>query len=201
MRISSSCIVFDMRIRVATVDDAADLLRIYAPYVENTAITFEYEVPSLDDFRKRIESTLERYPYLVAEEDDKVLGYAYAGHFTSSRPAYDHSVEVSIYIDASCRGKGIGRKLYEGLEKALLLQHVCSLYSCIAAPREADPYLDEGSIRFHEHMGYKLCGRFEECGYKFGRWYDMVWMGKNIACHDNEVKPFKPFYDILNNLF
>lgn len=188
-----------MRIRVATADDAAALLDIYAPYVRNTAITFEYEVPSAEEFRHRMEKTLSRYPYLIAEEDGCIVGYAYAGHFTSSRPAYDHSAEVSIYISQEHRGKGTGRLLYESLEKLLALQGVCSLYSCIALPRGEDPYLDDSSYSFHEHMGYTLCGRFDSCGYKFSRWYDMVWMGKNIAVHDSGVLPFKSFNDIPVN--
>lgn len=186
-----------MRIRVATPEDAASLLAIYAPYVLTTAITFEYEVPSEEEFRIRIEKTLSRYPYLVAERDGKVAGYAYAGHFTSSRPAYDHSAEVSIYVSMDCRGTGIGRLLYSELERLLVLQGVCTLYSCIAVPRGDDPYLDDSSCLFHEHMGYTLCGRFEECGYKFGRWYDMVWMGRRIAEIKEDVQPFKFFPDIL----
>lgn len=186
-----------MRIRVATPDDARSLLDIYAPYVRNTAITFEYEVPSVTEFRTRIENTLSRYPYLVAEDAGEILGYAYAGHFTSSRSAYDHAAEVTIYLREACRGKGTGRLLYSVLESLLKEQGVYSLYSCIAMPRGQDPYLDEASFSFHEHMGYRLCGRFEECGYKFGRWYDMVWMGRNIAAFGNEVKAFKAFPDVL----
>lgn len=186
-----------MRIRVATPEDADSLLSIYAPYVLSTAITFEYDVPSSEEFRGRIERTLARYPYLVAESDGRAVGYAYAGHFTSSRPAYDHSAEVSIYVSMECRGMGIGRYLYSELERLLALQGVCTLYSCIAVPRGDDPYLDYSSYRFHEHLGYSLCGRFEACGYKFSRWYDMVWMERRITGIKKDVPPFKLFPDIL----
>ena len=105
-----------MRIRRATENDAEALLKIYAPYVEHTAITFEYEVPSVEEFRSRIRHTLEKYPYLVAEEDGELLGYAYVGPF-HDRPAYDWAVETSIYVDERNIHKGVGGKLHDALEQ------------------------------------------------------------------------------------
>ena len=98
-------------IRLATIDDAAECLAIYTPYVEGTAISFEYAVPSIDDFRSRMDKTLTEYPYLVAVKEGKVLGYAYAGPF-HTRAAFKHAAEVSIYIDRNHRGLGIGKRLY-----------------------------------------------------------------------------------------
>ncbi|MBQ5676713.1 MAG: N-acetyltransferase, partial [Lachnospiraceae bacterium] len=106
----------DMIIRNASVDDAEALLNIYAYYVKNTAITFEYEVPSLEEFKERITNTLKKYPYLVAEKEDKIVGYAYAGSF-HTREAYQHAAELSVYVRQDWRGHGIGSSLYRELEK------------------------------------------------------------------------------------
>lgn len=108
----------EIKIRAATPDDAPALLKIYAPYVKNTSITYEYDVPSEEEFRRRIESTLRRYPYLVLEREGDILGYAYAGPL-HSRPAYDWAVETSIYLDQNARGGGLGRKLHDALEAVL----------------------------------------------------------------------------------
>ncbi len=172
-------------IRSANPEDAEALLGIYAYYVEKTAITFEYDLPSVEEFRKRIENTLKQYPYLLYEEDGRILGYAYAGPL-KERAAYNRSVETSIYVDKEARKGGIGRKLYEALEERLKEQKITNLYACIAYPIEEDPYLDRNSIDFHEHMGYELIGRFHKCAWKFRTWYDMVWMEKFIAPHEEE---------------
>lgn len=120
-------------IRTATPDDTAALLAIYAPYVTKTAITFEYEVPSEEEFRRRIQTTLEAYPYLVAERGGKIIGYVYASAF-HTRPAYDWNVETSIYIAKEARHTGAGRKLYEALETYLRAQGIVTLYACITRP-------------------------------------------------------------------
>ena len=167
-------------IRSATENDAKRLLEIYAYYVEDTAISFEYEVPDLNEFRSRIIHTLEKYPYLVLEEDGVIRGYAYAGVF-KGRAAYDHCCEVTIYLDRDSKGKGYGRALYEKLEEALEKKGVINLYACIADPIEEDEYLTRNSEQFHRHMGYSRVGEFHKCGYKFGRWYNMIWMEKIIG--------------------
>jgi phosphinothricin acetyltransferase len=171
-----------MRIRNAEPDDAGRLLAIYAYYVVNTAITFEYDVPSPDEFRDRIGKTLKKYPYLVLEEDGAILGYAYAGPL-KDRAAYGHSCEVSIYVDRCARRRGCGRALYEALEERLKAQGILNLYACIADPIDEDEYLTKDSERFHRSMGYVKVGEFHGCGYKFGRWYNMIWMEKIIGDH------------------
>ena len=171
-----------IRIREAAVDDAARLLEIYAYYVEKTAITFEYDVPSLEEFRGRIRHIKERYPYLVIERNGVIEGYAYAGVF-KDRAAYDRSCEMTIYLDREAVGEGLGRKLYEALEEALKAQGILNLYACIGYPDEPDEYLDYNSAQFHEHLGYRTVGTFHQCGYKFGRWYSMIWMEKMIGEH------------------
>ena len=171
-----------MVIRAATREDAGSLLKIYSYYVENTAISFEYVAPSLDEFSKRISSTLEKYPYIVLEDDGLIRGYAYAGAF-HSRAAYAHCCEVTIYLDHDSKGNGYGKALYEALEKALKKMGIINLYACIADPEVEDEYLTKNSECFHQHMGYTKVGEFHKCGYKFGRWYNMIWMEKRIGEH------------------
>lgn len=186
----------DVVIRAARVSDAQSLLEIYEPYVRNTAITFEYEVPEPADFRKRIENTLKKYPYIVAEADGELLGYAYTGAF-KERAAYDWSAEVSIYVKKDKRGLGIGGKLYAALEEISRAQHILNLNACIAYADTEDEYLTNDSVTFHSHMGYKMVGKFHQCGYKFGKWYDMVWMEKMIGEHPANPAPVILFSDLL----
>lgn len=169
-------------IRNAVKEDAEKLLAIYSYYVKSTAISFELDVPSLDEFQGRIVRTLERYPYLVLEEKGVVLGYAYAGVF-KNRAAYDHCCEVSIYVERHAKGRGYGRMLYEALETALKKAGILYLYACIADPVTEDEYLTRNSEHFHSHLGYTMVGQFHNCGYKFNRWYNMIWMEKIIGKH------------------
>lgn len=170
------------KIRPATVADTVALLEIYAPYVTDTAITFEYEIPSEAAFQQRIQTLLGRYPYLVAEQAGQAVGYAYAGPFHPRRPTPGLRRSVSI-----CAGTAAGRDWAAHYMNSWRRHAV--IWACrismpgIAAPVSPDPYLDDGSVQFHTHMGYALCGRFQRCGYKFGRWYDMVWMEKLLGSH------------------
>ena len=169
-------------IRSASVDDAEALLNIYAYYVENTAITFEYDVPTLEEFQKRITNTLKKYPYLVIEKEGMILGYAYAGVF-KDRAAYDWSAETTIYLKYDAVKCGLGRMLYEALEEEMKTRGFLNLYACIGYPIEEDEYLTKNSAQFHAHLGYRFVGEFYQCGYKFGRWYNMIWMEKLIGEH------------------
>ena len=116
----------EVKLRVATVSDAAELLKIYAPYVTDTAITFEYDVPTLEDFKGRIAHTLEKYPYFVAELNGEIVGYAYASAF-HPRAAYGWAAETSIYVRRDMKRMGLGRTLYDALETALKAQGVLNL--------------------------------------------------------------------------
>lgn len=175
-------------IRPATPDDGERLAAIYRPYVEETAITFEYEAPSAEEFRSRIAHTLERYPYLVAQEIDDpahLLGYAYAGVY-HGRAAYSWSVETSIYVAQDSRRRGTGSLLHSELLKELGRRGIQNVYACITAipeDRADDAHVTDASIRFHERQGYRMIGRFRKCGYKFGTWYDVVWMERLIGEH------------------
>lgn len=178
-------------IRKAAVSDAARLLAIYAPYVRDTAITFEYEVPTKAEFESRIANTLKKYPYLVAVVDGVIAGYAYAGMFHERR-AYDWSVETSIYVDKNMKKIGIGGALHQALCEELKSRGFFNMNACISYTEQEDEYLDNNSMKFHEHLGYRLVGQFHKCGYKFDRWYDMIWMEKLIGEHNiNPKSPFK----------
>ena len=170
----------NIHIRTASPDDAAALLAIYAPYVRETAITFEYEVPSTEEFARRITHTLEKYPYLVAEKDHTLLGYAYA--------------------DENLKHSGIGRLLHDALENALKKQGILNMNACIACTPTEDPHLNNNSVEFHTHMGYRLVGEFYQCGYKFRTWYNMVWMEKQIGEHLTDQPEIRKFRDIESDI-
>jgi len=171
-------------IRMATKSDAKEILAIYAPYVRDTAITFEYDIPGIDDFKGRITHTLEKYPYLVAVLENRVVGYAYASTF-KGRTAYDWSVEMTVYVNQNSKVNGIGKKLYLSLEKILKKQNIINMYACISYPNPE-------SVEFHKHMGYKTVGYFTKCGYKLGNWYDMIWMEKMIGEHQDSPNKVIP---------
>ena len=167
-------------IRPATVADAEALIHIYAPYVRNTAITYEYEVPSPAEFARRIETYSRKYPYLLAEVDGIAVGYAYASPL-GSRPAFDWSVETAIYIREERRGQGIGQALYTELERRLTAQGIRTMTAAVATVAHEDPYLTNASLHFHLRMGFTPVGTFHNCGCKFGRWYDLTWLEKPIG--------------------
>lgn len=173
----------NIKIRKATLADVPRLLEIYGYYVEKTAISFEYDIPSLEDFSNRVQNTLKNYPYLVVEEDGKVWGFVYGAAFVG-RAAYRHSCELTIYLDDEARGRGYGRKLYETMETLLKAQGILNLYVCVADPIVEDEYLTKNSERFHTRLGFSKIGVFHKCGYKFGRWYNIIWMEKIIGKHE-----------------
>lgn len=173
-------------IRTATVEDAEALLNIYAYYVTDTVISFEYDVPTVEEFRRRIEKTTQKYPYFVIEKEGKLLGYAYAGPFVG-RAAYQWCAELTIYLQKDAKRCGYGRMLYEALEKELKMRGYLNLYACIGDPVEEDEYLTRNSEQFHSHMGFEKIGTFYKCGHKFGRWYHMIWMEKIIGEHKEGV--------------
>lgn len=175
----------ETKIRNVVINDAESLLEIYSYYVTDTAISFEYTVPSLAEFQSRIKRITEKYPYLVVEKDGQIQGYAYAHPFVE-REAYDWCCETTIYLDKNARKCGLGRMLYEALEARLKEMGIINLYACIARTDKKDEYLNNNSPEFHEHLGYKTVGEFRKCGYKFGRWYDMIWMEKIIGEHKDD---------------
>ncbi|HFI0633213.1 TPA: N-acetyltransferase family protein [Streptococcus suis] len=167
-----------IEIRSARLEDAADLVAIYAPYVEKTAITFETQVPTVSEFASRIEKTFGKFPYLVAVEEGKLLGYAYASTYYA-RAAYDWTVELSVYIQQEARGKGIGSMLYDALEEELTVRGFKNFLACIALPNPA-------SLALHEKRGYEQVAHFKKVGYKFETWHDIVWLQKSLVGDTNE---------------
>ena len=180
----------DIKIRTATAEDAEELLEIYAYYIKNTAVTFEYEVPSVEEFRERISHILEHYPYLVAEDKGEIIGYSYAGRF-HPRAAFGWDVEMTVYLKQEVRRAGVGRQLYAQMEEVLREQGVVRAISLIVKPE--DEYSDYNSIQFHEKMGYKYAGELKDCGYKFHRWYTLVYMDKQIGVTQENMLPVRDF--------
>lgn len=179
--------------RLAKQDDAKALVEIYAPFVisEDSAVSdvsFEYEVPSVDEFAGRIKKVLAVYPYIVCEQDGKAVGYVYA-HPYIERAAYQWGAEVTVYLSPAAQGRGIGRVMYNALEKILRMQGIITLYSCITAS-------NEHSVKMHEAAGYKIIGDFKNAGFKHGHWLDMVWMEKNIAQRPVQPEPVKKISEI-----
>lgn len=166
-------------LRLATTRDVPQLLAIYAPYVENTTISFEYEAPTLDAFLQRFQSITADFPWLVWEEGDQILGYAYATR-PFERAAYAWCAEPSIYLHPDARGRGIGKKLYHALETILERQGYCRLYAIITGENHA-------SLRFHQKMGYTAVGELHGCGWKLGRWCNVIWMEKSLYSPVNPV--------------
>ncbi|SHI67455.1 GNAT family N-acetyltransferase [Desulfosporosinus lacus] len=184
-----------LTIRLATEADAREILEIYAPYVKNTAISFEYDIPSLEEFAERINNTLKKYPYIVALDSNRIIGYAYVSAF-KERVAYDWAVETTVYMSQDCQGKGLGKKLYLALEEILKRQNILNLNACIAYASTENAYLSNASTYFHERLGYKKVAHFTKCGYKFGNWYDMIWMEKIIGEHSANPKPVIPITEL-----
>lgn len=174
-----------MRIEKVTLEDAAELLSIYEPYVKDTAITFEYDVPTIEEFRNRIQNISSKYHYIKAVDKGEIVGYAYASAF-KDRKAYDRAVETTVYVKQGRHGMGIGKALYNELEKSLRNMGILNMNACIAVPvKENDAHLTDDSYRFHLKMGFSLVGRFHRVGFKFNVWYDMIWMEKMLGEHDS----------------
>lgn len=170
------------QIRNVHLADAPGMLAIFDYYIKNTVISFEYETPAVSEFEERIRTVTAHYPWLVMEEDGHILGYAYAHPFVG-RKAYRFSAELTIYLDKDAKKQGIGRALYEALEARLKDRGITNLYACIGYPEQEDEYLTKNSANFHAHMGFTQVGLFRNCGYKFNRWYHMIWMEKIIGEH------------------
>ena len=173
-----------VHLRPAVPADAPALLKIYSPYVLETAITFELTVPSPAEFRERIQSISAAYPYLVAEEEGRILGYAYGTRF-KGRAAYDWAAETTVYVAQDARKRGVGSLLYGRLLPLLAAQGVQKAYACITWPNMP-------SVAFHQRMGFVEEGRFLRCGYKLGQWRDVIFMGKDLGNYENPPAPLGP---------
>lgn len=172
-------------IRPATLEDAEEILSIYAPFVENTCITFEYETPSPSAFQARMQGILAAYPYLVCLLHGRIVGYAYASR-PKERSAYQWNAELSVYIAPDCHRMGIGAALYEALMEILALQNIQKLYAVITVPNAK-------SEQFHERMGFRRLCVHEKDGFKLGAWHDVLWMERTLGGHPNPPPPLLPW--------
>ena len=170
-------------LRFATPQDAPGLLEIYAPYVTGTIVSFEYDVPTLEEFARRIQDTTVRFPYLVWEEGT-VLGYAYA-HRVWARAAYQWTAELSVYLHPQCRGQGLGRRLYLALMELLRLQGVRRVYGVVTQGNQA-------SMDFHQALGFHRTAVFSRAGYKNGQWLDVHWFERELAPSADAPSPILP---------
>ena len=170
-------------IRCAHERDAADILEIYAPFIRDTAVTFEYEVPDTAEFAERIRETASLCPYLVCEKDGETVGYAYA-HRVRERAAFDWDVELSIYLAPGARGHGVGTTVLACLIELLETQGFRHLYSCVTLPNEA-------SIGMQKKLGFADAGVWHDSGWKFERWHDVGWFEKHIGA--GAPRPVVPF--------
>ena len=182
-----------MYVRIAKKEDAKEIRAINAYYIENTAISFGLEVPSVEDYEKRIEDTLINFPYLVAIIDDKVVGYCYACPFKDHQPALEWVIETSIYIDKDYHKKGIGKALYTELTKYLKQMNIVTMASCITYTDKENKYVNNNSYHFHEALGFKEVAKFPHIGYKFSLWHTIVWMTKDINEHSENTPKVIPF--------
>ena len=167
-----------IRLRFASCNDAGKLLDIYSEYID-TPITFEYTLPSTEEFRERISNIISFYPYIVCEKDDEPIGYAYA-HRHMERVAYQWNAELSVYIKKNFTSKGLGKILYSALMEILKLQGIRTVYGCVTVPNEKSEAL-------HTGLGFRQIGIYRNAGYKNGEWRDVRWYEKQIG--DYNQKP------------
>ena len=176
-------------IRIATENDIPAMLGIYAPYVENSTYSFEYTVPTREQFTQRFLQYTQQCPWLVWEENGVVLGYAY-GSLPFERAAYAWCAEVSIYLSPEIHGRGIGKAMYAAVEEILWKQGYRIIYALITTE-------NTGSLAFHEKVGYTYCAQFPDCGIKFGRSLGVIWMEKRANFDILPTMPPAPWTKIV----
>ncbi len=180
-----------MCVRMATEQDVPQILEIYAPYILNTAVSFEYTVPSLDTFSRRFFSVTAQFPWLVWEENGRVLGYAY-GSAPFERAAFQWCAEASIYLRPEAQGRGIGKELYRELETLLRLQGYLKVYAIITSE-------NRDSVAFHKAVGYRYVADMPGCGFKLGRWHGIIWMEKLLNSVELPSTAPLPIHSIVKN--
>lgn len=178
------------RIRLASREDAAAVLDMYSPYVTSTTVSFEVTPPTVDEYAERIQSSLDRYTFLVLEsvnhersetDSGDIVGFASYGPF-GHRIAYQWSAEISIYLKQGLTGRGLGAHLLDALEKIMVSAGITNSESCICSE-------NTGSIEFHRRHGYRTCAEFTDCASKFGRWLGIQWLEKHLAPHPANPEP------------
>jgi phosphinothricin acetyltransferase len=177
-----------IEIRRATVDDASAIQRIYAPFVEFTHVSFEEIPPDVAEIEKRIKEGSVKFPWLVAEQNGQVVGYAYASAHRV-RASYRWSVDTAIYLDAAFRGQGIGKTLYSRLLETLRSQGFFNAFAGVTLP-------NRGSIALHESLGFKPIALYENVGYKLGAWHSVRWLCLPLQEPADEVEEPIPFNEM-----
>lgn len=162
-----------MTIRDARRSDVPAMLAIYAPFVEHTAVSFEYDVPTEAEFARRLEEHQAAFPWLVCEENGRVMGYAYAGR-AFERAAYGWNAEISCYLAPELRGRGVGRRLYARIEEILMRLGYYKLFAVVTSANAP-------SVAFHRALGFREAACFRNVGYKQGGWYDVLWLEKTLC--------------------
>lgn len=160
-------------LRDATLDDAEQILKIYQPYIENTTVTLAIQVPSIEDYKKRIKTIIDHLAFIVAEENNKIVAYAFANHFQEKRQAYRYTCILNLFVEPSYYGTGLSQRLYEAIENKLKKNGIVQLYSNLTASNIA-------GYRFHQKNGYTVVGQMPKFGFKFDEWHDIIWMAKTI---------------------
>nr|WP_218644854.1 GNAT family N-acetyltransferase [Natronomonas gomsonensis] len=183
--VTGGATVTTVDLRVVTTDDAAAIASIYRPYVEETAVTFEEVPPDAEEIERRIADTVETYPWFVAEVDGSVVGYAYAGDLRK-RSAYRWVTELSVYVERSARGAGVGSALYAALLETLSEQGFASAYGVVTLPNPE-------SVGFHEAFGFERAALLPEAGYKHGEWHDVAWFERSLAARSDDPADPTPF--------
>lgn len=168
-------------IRAASAADVPAILDIYRPYILHTAYTFEYDVPTEEQFLRRFETITAEFPWLVWDEQGKILGYAYADH-AFSRAAFQWTADLSIYLKPEAFGRGVGRKLYTAVEDILRELGYFAVYGIVTAD-------NEGSCAFHRAMGYDETACLPDCGWKFGQWHGVIWFEKRLQTGEPQTVP------------
>lgn len=176
-----------MTIRDARRSDVPAMLAIYAPFVEHTAVSFEYEVPTEAEFARRLEEHQAAFPWLVCEENGRVMGYAYAGR-AFERAAYGWNAEISCYLAPELRGRGVGRRLYARIEEILTRLGYYKLFAVVTSANAP-------SVAFHRALGFRDAACFRNVGYKQGGWYDVLWLEKTL-CDRPEPQCLPQNYEI-----
>ena len=179
-----------MRIRLAKEQDAAALLEIYKQYIDTT-VTFEYELPSKDEFQRRIREYSKDYPYFICTENGRCVGYVYA-HRAQERAAFQWNAELSIYLDKNYHEKGVGTVLYEMMFEILAKQGVKTLYGLVTTPNPQ-------SVKLHEKTGFLLAGTYHNTGFKANKWCDLLLYEKQIGEYNGKPTPLTPIYKIDRN--
>jgi len=180
-----------LNLRIAREADAGEMLRIYAPLVRETAISFELNPPSVEELRERIRNILSTHVWLVCDEGQALVGYAYASRFRP-REAYQWTAEVTVYVHSAHQRRGIGRALYLSLLELLRLQGFSSAIGVIALPNEA-------SVQLHERLGFEAIGVFKRAGYKLGRWHDVGWWHLDLRNYATNPNPPRSVTELVGS--